>query len=549
MLRRTLIVLALSGLVCLLATGQAVLGQSSKDFTIHGRVLDSTGTPVREATVRLQRKGDSDGRETETDANGMCSFTGLAPGTYSLVASKSELRSLSTVIAVSVPGELPQVDLVLNSSRPESAASSPSSSAPLQGMEFVDNPTFTIAGVTDWTAAGGHGSDASLRTSEALAREALALKPNDETGKAGDSSGIGAKETESKLRTALVADPESFEPNHQLGKFYLDEGRYQESVLLLRKAFGINPKEAENEYELAVALKETGDFPQARENLQRLLADGNDANAHRLAGEIDEKTGEPLEAVHEFEHAVSLDPSEQNYFEWGSELLFHRAVWQAKEVFEHGVSAYPRSVRLLTALGSTLFAGALYDQAALRLCQASDLDPADPEPYLFMGKVEIATPNPLPCVEQTLERFVRQHPENSLANYFFAMTIWKGKGKSLDEQTSQTIEALLAKAVAIDPKCGDAFLQLGNLKSSQLEFRKAIDFYVEATEANPQLSEAHYRLGVAYDRIGEKGRAKREFDLHDEIEKRQAAEVERQRREVKQFQVVVSGKPAGSGEQ
>ena len=38
-------------------------------------------------------------------------------------------------------------------------------------MEFADKPDFTIAGVTDWTAVGGHGSDSTLRTSEDLARE------------------------------------------------------------------------------------------------------------------------------------------------------------------------------------------------------------------------------------------------------------------------------------------------------------------------------------------------------------------------------------------
>ncbi len=40
-----------------------------------------------------------------------------------------------------------------------------------QGMEFADKPDFAVAGVTDWTAVGGHGSDSSLRTSEALTRE------------------------------------------------------------------------------------------------------------------------------------------------------------------------------------------------------------------------------------------------------------------------------------------------------------------------------------------------------------------------------------------
>ena len=71
--------------------------------------------------------------------------------------------------------------------------------------------------------------------------------------------------------------------------------------------------------------------------------------------------------------------------------------------FRQGVKAYPKSARMLTALGAALFAGALYDEAAHRLCEASDLNPGDPEPYTFMGKIEIAAPNPLPCVSQKLE--------------------------------------------------------------------------------------------------------------------------------------------------
>jgi tetratricopeptide (TPR) repeat protein len=106
------------------------------------------------------------------------------------------------------------------------------------------------------------------------------------------------------------------------------------------------------------------------------------------------------------------------------------------------------------------------------------------------------------------------------------------------------VEALLTRAVTIDAKCGDGYLQLGILYSSQRNFQKAIDFYAKAIEANPQLGEAHYRLGVAYDRIGEPAKAKQEFQLHDEIEKQQAAAVEEQRREVKQFLVVLQGQPA-----
>jgi tetratricopeptide (TPR) repeat protein len=406
---------------------------------------------------------------------------------------------------------------------------------PSQAMEFADKPDFTIAGVTDWTAVGGHGSDSILRTSEDLARETLALKPPVEAKE--------AYESETRLRAALVGTPGAFAANHDLGAFYLHAGRYREAIPMLQAAYQADLSNAGNEYDLAAALMGAGDFSQAREHAQKLLAHQDKADLHRLLGALDEKVGDPLAAVHEDEQAVRLDPSEENYFAWGSELLLHRAVWQAAEVFRQGTRAYPKSARMLTALGTAQFAGALYEDAATSLCAASDLDPADPLPYVFLGRIDLAAPKPLGCVAPRLARLVKVQPQNSLANYLYAMAILKGLEQTPDPKTLQQAETLLSTAVTIDPKCADAYLQLGILASSQHQTEKAIGYYNKAIEAQPQLGEAHYRLGVAYDRTGSPEKARQEFQLHDEIEKQQAATVERQRREVKQFLVVLEGQP------
>jgi tetratricopeptide (TPR) repeat protein len=435
-------------------------------------------------------------------------------------------------------GDGQKVSLVLEEAgvaHPNTDGSTPSS---IQTMTFADKPNFTVAGVTDWTAVGGHGSDSSLRTSEALASETLMLKPE-----ALEGSASGADESVGKLRTALADAPDSFEANYQLGEFYFHAGKYRESIPLLQNAHRIDPKKYDAEYDLALAYEGSGDFSQARERVHELLTRKDNASLHRLSGELDEKLDDPLAAVREFEKAVSLDPSEQNYFEWGSELLLHRAVWQAQEVFRKGSAAYPKSARMLTGLGTALFGGALYDEAARDLCNASDLNPADPEPYVFMGKIQIAAPNPLPCVEQKLARYVQEQPENSFANYLYAMAIVKRQARSSDKQGMQQVEILLTKAVTIDPKCGDAYLQLGIISASKSDFERAIDLYTKAIEADPQLGEAHYRLAVAYDRIGESSKAKQEFLLHDEINRQQAEAIDRQRREVKQFMVVQPGQP------
>ena len=535
--RRSVAAAVLVWLFCL----STAFAQQRTALAIRGTVQDAAGTPVSGASVRLERDG-AQPAEMKTNADGSFAFSAIGSGAYTVSAEKSGRHSQPQTVSAAPPdGER----LVLILKDAESAKDSSALSSQPGGMEFTDTPSFTIAAVTDWTAAGGHGSDAVLRTSESLNRATLNLK----TERPDVHSARGTakwRQQESSLRAALTSAPDNFEANHALGMFYLQAEQFDESVPPLASAYRIDPSNHDNEFDLALALKGKGDFAQAGEHIQKLLARGETADVHRLAGELDEKLGDPLSAVREFERAVRQDPSEQNYFEWGSELLLHRAVWQAKDVFSAGGKAYPKSPRMLTALGAALFAGALYDEAAQRLCEASDLNPGDPEPYIFMGKIEISALNPLPCVEQRLARFAELSPADPLANYFYAMTVWKQKGQSADPAALARVQSLLEKAVTIDPQCSDAYLQLGVLQVAQGDYAKAIVFYNKAIESNSQLSEAYYRLGVAYDRVGKKDKAAQQFRMHDEIEKQQAAAVEKQRREVKQFLVVMDDKKSES---
>jgi tetratricopeptide (TPR) repeat protein len=118
------------------------------------------------------------------------------------------------------------------------------------------------------------------------------------------------------------------------------------------------------------------------------------------------------------------------------------------------------------------------------------------------------------------------------------MALWKGSEKTLEGPALSEVQSLLTKAVTLDPQCADAYLQLGNLSASRRDYEKAIEYYKESIAANTQLAEAHYRLAIAYDRVSKHDLAKQEFQRHDEIRKAQAAEVDKERREVKQFLVV-----------
>ncbi len=524
------------------AMAQLAPEQGVATTRLSGSVVDAAGTPVPGAVVVLKVGEGSASLTTTTDANGSFVFKTLRPGNYTVRAERAGVRSINVTVAVST-GDAKEIRVVLDRSEALPAASPPATPLSDEGIEFSDTPSFAVAGVTDWTAAGGHGSDATLRTSEDLTRETLRLKaqgaaepPSEKNRASGDHN------SEASLLAALAAAPQSYAANHDLGVFYLRSARFLQAVRPLQTASKLNRAAADDEYYLALACQGVGDLARAQQHIQQALAKDDTADYHRLAGELDEKLGDPLAAVQQDEYAVRMVPSEENYFVWGSELLLHRAIWQASEVFANGTRLHPTSVRMRTAWGAALFAGAKYEESATQLCAASDLDPADTAPYLFMGRIVLASPSPTACVQQKLERFLQGHPGNADAAYFYAMYL----SRQSTTPAPQRAETLLRKAVELDPKYADAYLQLGILSFARRDYPEAIRFYIRAVGADPQQGEAHYRLGVAYDRTGTAEKAKQEFLLHDAIQKAQAEAVEQQRRQLKQFLIVLQNQPAYS---
>ena len=271
-----------------------------------------------------------------------------------------------------------------------------------------------------------------------------------------------------------------------------------------------------------------------------------DAGAkHRLAGDRDEKMGDAVAAVHEYEAATLLDASEENYFAWGSELLLHHAAPAAAEVFAKGAAAHSDSARMLAGLGAALYASGLFEEAARKLCAASDLNPASPDPYLLLGKMEETAAEPSACDEEKLARFAQLQPANARANYYYALTLLKHARIAGTGDASRQIELLLRKSTELDPKLGEAYSQLGILYSSEGDFARAKESLQRAVDAKPELGQAHYQLGQLYKRSGDDARARQELAIYAQCEKSEEEARERERRELRQFQVILKdGSPA-----
>jgi len=436
----------------------AIFAQTDRneEFTrVSGTVSDSENRAVADASVVLERDDHKYKFDSSVDELGRFGFANVPPGKYEIRTSKAGYGLKKETLSV-IQQKDPMV-LVIHLLK-EDADSTAKKAA--STVEFSDEPKFTVAGVTDPTNLGGHGSDTSLRTREALAKEAASLH----------HEGSG----EARAKTDLTEES---------------------------------------------------------------------ANLHTRLADAEESAGRPLEAVREYQLAAGIEPSEARLFAWGAELLLHRAFDPAIEVFSTGHKKYPNSARMLLGLGV-----ATYDQGATErgerlLLEACDLHPGDATPYLFLGRVQEAEKIEPQGWAEKFWQFVRLHPENPQAHYFFAVALSK-KG---DGQTdSETVERELKKAIALDPQFGSSYLQLGISYAARKDASAAIAAFEKAIEISPLPDEAHFRLAEIYRQRGDAERARKEMALYNQTWREKSKEAEAQRHEIRQFVYTLREKDAGA---
>jgi tetratricopeptide (TPR) repeat protein len=414
----------LSLLFCASLLAPGLICAQTQAACVEGIVQDSQKHALANVKVSLDDQVEGRSISATSDSAGHFRFADVVPGTYLLRVKKAGYLDSTNGPFPVTPRQTVTRNLQLSEEQ----------KGPAPALEYSDEPNFTVSAVTDPSSVGGHSSNVTLPTKQALAKETAAL--------ATESSGVGK----------------------------------------------------------SAAAKEAG--------------------------------GHPVEAVKEYQRAAEADPSEENLFAWGAELLLHRADAPAAEVFAKGHRLYPKSVRLLVGMGAAAYAQDLNDQAARWLLEASDLDPSDPRPYLFLGKVqEVAKSEPKQWLA-AFERYAKLRPEDARAHYFYAVALEKRRQGKEDFPAR---EAELKKAIALDPQFGDAYLRLGLLQTEKGELQKAVESLHKAIQFTPLPDEAHLRLAQVYRQMGEAEKAKKESDLYNEVSAKKKEQLDRERRELGQF--------------
>jgi tetratricopeptide (TPR) repeat protein len=447
-----LICSALRAVSALPARAQTSETRSSSE--LQGQVRDAQGHPLAGVAISLESADPARTVSTTSDAQGKFHFSRVPAGTYTLHATLQGYEDCKQG-----PLKLPNAEaiaVVLTLTKSQSAAAIP----------FADEPSFTVAGVTDSTALGGHGSGPVMRNSNELSKETVSLASSAAHPVPGEEAAIRAR-----------------------------------------------------------------------------LAKEDDADLRVQLAEIEEAAGRPLDAVKDYQRAAEIQPTEPHLFVWGAELLLHHAPEPAIEVFSKGHRLYPQSSRMMLGLGAAWYAQRSKEPAGKIFLQACDINPSDPTPYLFLGRL-LATEQVTPSgwVER-MKRFASLHPENAMAHYLYAATLLKSSDA---KDHADLAEAQLNLALKLEPQLGEAYLQLGILRMDRGDLKGAIAALQKAVEYSPVSGDAHYRLAQAYRRAGEPEKARREAELFQQVSEQKDQEAERERHDIPQFVYTLRGQNPGS---
>lgn len=318
-------------------------------------------------------------------------------------------------------------------------------------------------------------------------------------------------------------------------------GLYAEAANDLDAANRLSPGRADILYNLALARYRQGQWDSALASAQEAKSIEDSASLESLLGDIQEKRGDALDAVHSYQSAVTLEPNvEQYHLVLARDLLKHQTFDAAIVVLEQSVNLFPQSVRVKILLGLAYF---LVDRSAdstRTLLAAAKMDPNEELPSRYLGEIGLqdsAAPNS-DAVTQICS-FADSHPSSKTADALCGGVLLRAAEDSGDDARKPEILRRLQHAVRIAPQEPLARCQLGKAFEWSQQWSQARIQLEKCVQLDPDSPEGHYHLARVYRRMDLSSLADKQTTLQQQAAQRQSEESTKRTNTVTRFLVLL----------
>jgi tetratricopeptide (TPR) repeat protein len=331
-----------------------------------------------------------------------------------------------------------------------------------------------------------------------------------------------ARRTADQIAHFAPGSPEMFT---RLGAEQAEAGDCTGAVGNLQKALELDLHAATTRYNLGLAYTRCGDAAHAAEMLEPLRALEDSAEVENLLGEVYEKKTEYLNAVRAFQKAAEMEPRNEDYrFDYILELLAHHNFDAAVLVAEPAVQDFSNSIRMRLALGVAYFGRGRFTESTQSFSETAKRFPEAELPLYFLALAADSTSTDLAETRGLLEAYRERHPEQYWPYYFLGRYALRTDASSDQKADPDRAERLLKESLERGADFAEAHCELGNVFSTQKRWREAIEEYKKATHLNPKLSQAHYRMALAYRRIGDLPGSQRELEVYRKLKQEESQE-------------------------
>ncbi|MEW5977073.1 MAG: tetratricopeptide repeat protein [Acidobacteriota bacterium] len=363
------------------------------------------------------------------------------------------------------------------------------------------------------------GKDSRIRDLMGLVRSQLEQKQTE-----------AARRSLQELSGLLVPeDPRFF----QVASLFAAHEDFATAIPLLERSRIAFPHSYDVSFNLSLAYFRNQNYRKAAETLIALVRQKPRAEAYNLLGVVQEQRKQYLDAVRAFQKAAELEPGNEDYrYDYGFELLKHKTEPAAIAIFASGVQDFPRSVKLHMGLGCAYYVVGKHEEAAHILLEAIKLEPREKLAYLLLGKTYEQAGPLQPTIADAFRAYLDRRPHDPWAYYHYGNILYL-VAQSAQPPDFQTAKSFFQQALSLNPSFAEACVQLAAILQTEGQNEESLSFLHRAVRSNPKLAVAHYRLGLAYRRLGEKEKAAAAFALSEKLNAEN--EANRNKEEIIQF--------------
>lgn len=316
-----------------------------------------------------------------------------------------------------------------------------------------------------------------------------------------------------KYQEAVRANPQDGMSHYNLGEVYIELSRFSEALPSLQEAIRINPKLRSGHYQLGFALVHLGRDDEAIEPIEKALQlDSKSQAARKLLAEAHTnlsimfgKRKQHKESIKHIEQAIEVLP------EYGPAYLSLGICYTDMGRYKDAVKKIEEALRLDNHLvvDANFNLGVVYSklgdtQKAIKHYQeAIAVNPKSVMPNLNLGMLHSKLKNYKEAV-RPLRTAIQVSPKMAREAYF-KLGVALMKLKLYTEAVKP-----LQEAITITPNnekvrdfLAEALYQTSLSHREPEKAEEEIAMLKEAVEHNPEHVQAHYSLGLAYDKVNQ----------------------------------------------